>query len=55
MAENKQLAHQALHDIAEVWEVDKDRSEWSEEGFDWWPGDFRVSVRAQTDSDAVSL
>jgi hypothetical protein len=49
MAEDKGLAAQALHEIAEVWQVDKDRSQWSEDGFDWWPGDYRVSVRAQTD------
>jgi hypothetical protein len=49
MVGDKSLAAQALHQIAEVWQVGKDRSEWSEDGFDWWPGDFRVSVRAQTD------
>jgi hypothetical protein len=50
MVDDKGLAARALHDIAKVWEVEKDRSDWSEDGFDWWPGDFRVSVRAQTDS-----
>jgi hypothetical protein len=49
MVEDKRLAAQALHEIADVFQVEKDRSQWSEDGFDWWPGDFRVSVRAQTD------
>jgi len=45
-------AHQILQRIAEVWQVDDNRVQWSElsaqdtPGFDWWPGDFRVRVRA---------
>lgn len=49
MAEHEGLARQSLKAIADVWQVDETRSKWVEDGFDWWPGDFRVSVRAQTD------
>lgn len=36
----------ALRRIAAVWQVDGDRVRWVEQGFDWWPGDFKVAVRA---------
>ena len=36
----------AVHRIARVWQVDEDRVIWSEDGFDWWPGSFKVSVSA---------
>jgi hypothetical protein len=47
MAQGKGLASQSLEGIAKVWQLDEVRSNWSEEGFEWWPGDFRVSVMAQ--------
>src|SRR4051794_19885377 len=43
---------QILQRVAEVWQVDDNRVQWSKPsaqdtpGFDWWPGDFRVRVRA---------
>ena len=49
MAECNGLASQSLEAIAKVWQIDETRSKWSEDGFEWWPGDFRVSVFAQTD------
>lgn len=33
--------------IARLWAVDDNRIVWSEQGFDWWPGHYRVSVRCQ--------
>lgn len=50
MAEDKDLASQSLEAIAKLWQVDKNRSKWSHEGFEWWPGDYRVSVLAQSDA-----
>jgi hypothetical protein len=46
-------AVQALRHIAEVWDCDSYRTFWSEEAdrFDWWPGDFRVHVRAHQPSE----
>jgi hypothetical protein len=43
---------QVLRRIAEVWQIDSNRVRWMEAsgqepvGFDWWPGDFCVRVRA---------
>jgi hypothetical protein len=36
----------ALQTIAELWQANGPRSRWRDDGFDWWPGDFRVSVSA---------
>lgn len=41
------LGKDAVQRIARVWQVDKSRTVWTEQGFDWWPGRFRVSVMAQ--------
>jgi len=49
MAEGRGLASHCLETIAQVWQIDEARSKWSEDGFEWWPGDFRVSVMAQSD------
>jgi hypothetical protein len=49
MAEAQRLASQSLKTISQVWQIDDARSKWSEDGFEWWPGDFRVLVKAQTD------
>jgi hypothetical protein len=40
------LAEGALQEIASFWKVDQARSIRRDDGFDWWPGDFRVSVSA---------
>jgi hypothetical protein len=40
----------AVHRIANLWQVDDDRVTWSDDGFDWWPGSFRVSVLSQKSS-----
>jgi len=46
MDEGTNLGREALCRIAQVWQVDDDRVVWSDEGFDWWPGSFKVSVMA---------
>jgi hypothetical protein len=38
------IASRALKTLAELWNVTDARSRWRDDGFDWWPGDFRVSV-----------
>jgi hypothetical protein len=47
MSSDQKLAAGAIKRIAEIWQVDKARTAWSANGFDWWPGDFRVRVRAE--------
>jgi hypothetical protein len=57
------MVEQILKRIAKVWEVDDNRIRWKEPsgheaaGFEWWPGDFRVRVRAdyrkQSGADSV--
>jgi hypothetical protein len=42
----RDIASEALTEIADIWKVDHARSIPTEHGFDWWPGDFRVSVSA---------
>jgi hypothetical protein len=42
------LGASAVTSIAQVWQIDASRSRSFADGFDWWPGDFRVSVRVST-------
>lgn len=46
MGSPSDLGTEALHRIAKVWQVDDDRVVWSESGFDWWPGSYKVSVQS---------
>jgi hypothetical protein len=46
MGDQRDLGPRALKEIAELWMADGARLRWSENGFDWWPGDFKVSVNA---------
>jgi hypothetical protein len=41
-----ELAEIALQEIAAIWKVDQAKSIRRDDGFDWWPGDYRVSVSA---------
>jgi hypothetical protein len=52
------MAADAIREIHELWQIDEDRVVWVGDeassdfnhkpfGFDWWPGDFRVRVRAE--------
>ncbi len=51
MPNEHDLGSRTLKDIAEFWMVSDANSVWSDGGFDWWPGDFRVSVRAHRRQD----
>jgi hypothetical protein len=44
MDKNDTIGSQALKTLAELWNVTDARSRWRDDGFDWWPGTFRVSV-----------
>lgn len=46
MATGQSLGRQSVDEIATIWQVDPVRSIRRENGFDWWPGDFHVSVTA---------
>ena len=43
----KDLGIEAVQRIAKLWQVDGNRVVWTEQGFDWWPGSFQVSVKSQ--------
>ena len=45
------LAAEALREIADLWRVDRARMFETDDGFDWWPGDYRVSVSATRRTD----
>jgi hypothetical protein len=47
MIASNSLGAEALERIARQWQVDADATQATETGFDWWPGDHRVSVMAQ--------
>src|SRR4051812_29243741 len=51
MVETRSLGARAVKQIADTWTVDEDRLEWVDNGFDWWPGSFRVAVRHHAGSD----
>jgi hypothetical protein len=53
---NLEIAVSAIKEMYDLWQVDADRAQWVGDasatcilrdgyGFDWWPGDFKVSVR----------
>jgi hypothetical protein len=42
----------AVRQIADSWMIDADHIRWVDDGFDWWPGSFRVEVRAHSDADS---
>jgi hypothetical protein len=45
------LAAEALREIANIWKVDQTRVIETRDGFDWWPGDHKVSVSATRRTD----
>jgi hypothetical protein len=47
----RDIATEALTEIADLWKVDHARSIPTDDGFDWWPGDFKVSVSATRRTD----
>jgi hypothetical protein len=42
----RDIASEARIEIADIWKVARARSIRTKDGFDWWPGDFRVSLSA---------
>ena len=53
MKSTLERGHQALKRISELWRIDAERMQWVDlkdyhngAGFDWWPGDYPVVVRA---------
>jgi hypothetical protein len=40
------LAAEAIAEIAGIWKIEQHRTNETKDGFDWWPGDHRVSVYA---------
>ena len=61
MSFRKDGASSVLRRISEIWQIDTDRVSWQRDdhgsmfGFDWWPGDFCVRVRAVSSPDHVDL
>jgi hypothetical protein len=51
MSAKADLGLDAVHRIAKLWMVDDDRIRWNDNGFDWWPGRFKVSVRSEKRQD----
>ena len=51
MTAPKDLGNEAVQRIARLWQVEGNRVIWTEQGFDWWPGRFRVSVMSQKHHD----
>jgi hypothetical protein len=47
----RDIVSEALIEIADIWKVDPARSIPTDDGFDWWPGDFKVSVSATRRTD----
>jgi hypothetical protein len=45
------IASEALAEIADIWKVDHARLIPTENGFDWWPGEYKVSVTATRRTD----
>jgi len=45
-ARGRDIASAALGEISDVWKVDHTRVVARDDGFDWWPEDFKVSVTA---------
>ncbi len=54
MSAPKNYGREAVQRIARLWQVDANRVIWTEQGFDWWPGRFRVSVSSQEGHDEAA-
>jgi hypothetical protein len=51
---NENLGMQAIKRIADLYQISKEDCIWHERGFDWWPGDHKVSIYYETDKDLDS-
>jgi hypothetical protein len=47
MDNKRTIGSRALKTLSEFWNVTDARSRWRDDGFDWWPGNFKVSVGAR--------
>lgn len=45
MRNRTDIGMQAVRSIFESWQIDDDRVIWYEDGFDWWPGHFKQTIR----------
>jgi hypothetical protein len=45
MEKRTDIGFKALEGIASAWQVDGERTNWHRDGFEWWPGQFRMSLR----------
>ena len=51
LAGSRDIAAEALSEIADIWNVDHARVIARDNGFDWWPEEFKVSVTAVRRTD----
>jgi len=52
---HEDIGSQAVRQIHELWQIDEDRCVWHENGFDWWPGNFRQSIRVSEPQERDGL
>jgi hypothetical protein len=51
MNSRNDLGIQTVRELFRLWQVDEEWAVWREDGFDWWPGDFRQRVRSDAGVD----
>jgi hypothetical protein len=44
MSQRTDIGMRAVDTIREIWQIDKNRTVETENGFDWWPGHFKQSI-----------
>jgi hypothetical protein len=55
MPKQDSIGMQAVKQIHELWQIDDDRCVWHENGIDWWPGDFKQSIRVSEPQERDGL
>jgi hypothetical protein len=45
MTARSDLGMQAINTIADLWQIDDSQIIWLDNGFDWWPGHYKQSLR----------
>ena len=51
---NENLGMQAVKRIADLYQISQEDCIWYERGFDWWPGDHKVSIYYETDKEPAN-
>lgn len=51
MSSINELGRRAIESIYALWEVESDRAILTKDGFDWWPGHFRQSLRCSEEME----